>query len=58
MLKEGYSPSTIQRNIDIELRAKNHRPMRQILAIVYEKARKAYRRKHPRGRFPKHLDHG
>lgn len=56
MLKEGYSSSTIQHNIDKELKAKNHRPMRQILAIVYDKARKSYRRTHPRGRFPKHLE--
>jgi hypothetical protein len=56
MLKEGYSPATIQHNVGVELRAKNRRTMRQILAIVYDKARKSYRRSHPRGRFPKHLE--
>jgi hypothetical protein len=56
MLKPGYSQSTIEHNVAVELRARNRRPMRQILAIVYEKARKSYRHKHPRGRFPKHLE--
>jgi hypothetical protein len=55
MLREGYSKSTIDHNINVELRARERRPMRQILAIVYDKARKSYRRSHPKGRFPAYL---
>lgn len=55
MLKEGYSQRTIEHNVGVELKSKKRRPMRQILAIVYDKARKSYRRSHPVGRFPKHL---
>jgi hypothetical protein len=55
MLKAGYSQTTILHNISLEIRAKNRRPMNQILAIVYEMAQKSYRAKHPTGRFPKHL---
>jgi hypothetical protein len=53
-LKTGYSQKSIDKNIDIELKTK--RPMRQVLAIVYDHARREYRKKHPRGRFPKHLE--
>lgn len=56
MLKSGYSPATIQRNLDVELRAKNRRSMRQILAIVYDKGAQSVPSKVPQRAVPEAPD--
>ena len=52
-LKRGYSKATVTANI-VEMRAAGVSE-KAAVARAYEEARKAWRKKHPRGQFPAHL---
>jgi hypothetical protein len=53
-LKRGWSPQVIWSNV--RLLTSEGRPRKQALAIAFSSARKSYRGRHPRGRFPSHLE--
>jgi hypothetical protein len=56
-LRNGFSQTVVMANIDAELKAwKAQNTVDQVIDRVYQKARKAYRKKYPKGRFPKYLD--
>jgi len=52
-LRQGYSRATVQKNV-AEMKRKGY-PEAQAVAAALRSARAAYRKKHPRGGFPAHL---
>lgn len=52
-LKNGYSKATVDANIAAEIRAGKSRA--QAVAIALDVGRKAWRKKHPRTKYPVHL---
>lgn len=53
MIAGGYSQATVSKNIETERNA--GRSAEQAAAIAYSAARKAWRKKHPTGPYPRHL---
>jgi len=52
-LKNGYSQRVVDENVRTERKA--GKPLKQAVAIALANARKSFRKRHPKKRFPDHL---